>query len=365
MTRHRTIAALALTALSALSFAACGGGGSGSSGGTSVVPTPTTSAPATTVTPSASASPAPKASSSPNAAAGASPSASPSPSPSPSASPSPSPSPIAVTGTVTEFTSGMPLSGFTVTIGATPNPTTCLANQTNTSQPCGVPASILATTSTSSTGAFSIPVPAAGSYLLTIALNSTYATLHQFVTVGSTGLAMGSVHVAALSSDEQNWLIDLNNQRATVSFPTSFSNLVIDEFAEEQARAEAAAIASGAQPQSDATGDLFDGYEFVEAGQLDSDQPYSSDGAIAPGPPGNYMEADTGFMSEKTNCPSGNWQTCPFAENTGHYINLSNTRNVWVGLGESSVASGQYAFFSAIFATDGFGTAPASLRRLK
>ena len=51
-------------------------------------------------------------------------------------------------------------------------------------------------------------------------------------------------------------------------------------------------------------------------------------------------------MAEKSNCPGGNWKTCPFSGTTGHYINMSNTNTVWIGLGES-MTTGSYMGGSA------------------
>ncbi len=288
--------------LTALTLAACGGGGGGSSGG-AVVPT-------------------------------AAPSSSPTVSPTPSPTPTPTPTPLAVTGTALEFTSNAPLVGFTVTVGALPNAATCLNTQSATSMPCGVVASPLPTVTTSASGTFSIAVPTAGTYMLTIGKDTTYATLHRTITATSSGLALGTVKIAALTTDEQAWLIDVNHQRATVSFPTSFANLAIDEYAEEQARAEVSAIVSGAQPYGDATEGIYNNAYFNEPGAM-----YSV-GSVSDlvGSASAYLQADINWMSEKANCPSGNWQTCTFAENTGHYINISNTRDVWVGLAESATS---------------------------
>jgi hypothetical protein len=287
--------------LAALSLAACGGGG----GGGSVVPT-----------------------AAPSGASTAAPTMSPTPMP----TPTPTPTPLAVTGTAVELTSGTPLAGFTVTVGALPNASTCLTAQSATSMPCGVVASPLPTVTTSASGAFSIAVPAAGTYMLSIGKDTTYATLHRTLVATSSGLALGTVNIAALTTDEQAWLVDINHQRATVSFPTSFANLSIDEYAEEQARAEVAAIVSGAQPYGDATESLFANNYAAEPGAM-----YGATGVAALGAlPNVYLDADSAWMGEKANCAGGNWQTCPFAENTGHYINLSNTANVWIGVGESN-----------------------------
>lgn len=288
-----------ITLAAALAVAGCGGGGGGSNPG-SVIPT----GPGGSTT---------------------------SPTPTPTRTPTPTPSPAAISGTAVEYTSSAALAGFTVTVGQTPPPATCLNAESNTSMPCGVVASPLPTVTTSASGAFALTVPL-GTYMLTIGKDNTYATLHRTITVTSSGLALGTVRVAALSADEQAWLTDVNNQRATVSNPVSFSNLAIDEFAEEQAHAEANAVATGAQPYGDATEQLFAGYYAAEAAAM-----YSASGvASEQGAAGAYAAADTSWMSEKANCTNGSWQTCTFSDSTGHYINISNTQNVWVGLGESS-----------------------------
>ena len=285
-----------------MSFVACGGGGGGSTGGGSgVVPTSTpTFAQAT---------------------------------PTPIATPTTAPASLTVNGSVQEFTAGTALAGFTVTVGSVPNATTCLNTESATAMPCGVPASPLPTVATSATGTFSITVPAAGTYMLTIGKDATYATLHRTITVtAGSSLALGTLKVAALSSDEQNWLIDVNHQRSTVSVPVSFANLVVDEYAEEQARAEVAAIVSGSQAYGDATESLFAGNYVAAPGALFQ----ASGAATLIAQSGQYVNADREWMTEIANCPGGNWETCAFAETTGHYINVSNTQNVWIGLGESS-----------------------------
>ncbi len=164
---------------------------------------------------------------------------------------------------------------------------------------------------------------------------STYATLHRTITVAAGGLALGTVKIAALSADEQAWLADVNNQRATVSVPVSFSNLVVDEYAEEQARAEVAAIVSGTQPFGDPTENLYIGYYGASPGVVWSD---AGGAAALVAAASSYLTADSAWMGEKSNCPNGNWQTCAYLENTGHYMNISSTGDVWVGLGESATS---------------------------
>ncbi len=240
-----------------------------------------------------------------------------------------------LSGTLIEYTSGLPLSGFTVTLGTGSDFFTCNSAQTQAVNACEQVASITATTTTSPSGAFSLSNIPVGSYLLVIKQDSTYATLHRWVALSSGQASLGTVKLSALSGDEQRWLVDVNTKRATVSYPASFANLVIDEYAEEQARAEASAVAAGAYSYSDATEGTFLGLYLSSPGVR-----FSGGSGVADLQPAAsaYVAADQAFFAEKANCPNGNWQTCVWAENTGHYIALSNTQDTWIGLGESSTS---------------------------
>lgn len=250
----------------------------------------------------------------------------------PAPTPTPTIAPTTISGTAVEYTSSAALSGFTVTVGQVPAASTCLASQTASANACGVPAGTTVTATTDSTGAFSVTVPATGTYMLTIGKGSTYATLHRTVTAAAGANALGTVKIAALSTDEQNWLADVNNQRATVSVPTSFANLQVDEYAEEQARLWAANVVAGTTTYGDAGYAPYQSAYSASAGAM-----YGATGVLAlGGAPSQYLLIDQNWMSEKANCSGGNWQTCTSAGNTGHYINISNTNTVWVGLGESN-----------------------------
>jgi hypothetical protein len=168
--------------------------------------------------------------------------------------------------------------------------------------------------------------------MLTIGKDATYATLHRTFLANNTSL--GVLKVAALSADEQAWVTDVNNQRATVSDPASYPNLVVDEYAEEQARAEVAGIVSGAEPYGDPTELYYGNIMLSEPGDMYGFRSV----ADLVGSEGAYLQADANWMSEKANCPNGVWQTCTFAEDTGHYINISATDDVWIGMAESSAS---------------------------
>jgi hypothetical protein len=238
------------------------------------------------------------------------------------------------------------LGGFTVTIGQVPSAATCLNGQSNASMPCGVPAAPAATVTTGTNGSFTLSVPAVGTYMMTIGKDTTYATLHRTITVTASGLALGTLNVAALSADEQAWLVDVNTQRATVSYPVSFSNLIVDEYAEEQARQWASDVLAGKVVYGDAGYAPYQSAYGASQGSL-----YAAAGTLnenVAGQPSAYISSDNAWMSEKARCPNGNWQTCTFSSTTGHYINISNTQTVWIGLGEAwNIANpaSQYSYY--------------------
>ena len=166
--------------------------------------------------------------------------------PTPTSAPTAIPTAAPVTGQVADFASGAALSGATVVVGSVPNPATCNGAQTQTLNVCGTPGGTLYQATTSGSGSFSLTVPASGTYMLTVSDGSGYATLHEQLTLAA-GQNLGTLKISALTADEQNWLVLVNQQRATVSFPTSFGNLAVDEYAEEQRRQRATDVSTGAR----------------------------------------------------------------------------------------------------------------------
>jgi hypothetical protein len=264
--------------------------------------------------------------------------------------PPPPPPPTVISGTVTDFAAATPLSGFTVTVGVAPSAGSCNAAQTNALNVCGTVASTVATATTAADGTFSATVPA-GTYMLTIGKDGTYATLHRTYTAAAGANALGSVKLTALSATLQAWLADVNSQRATVATPASFANLQVDEYAQEQAQKWSNDVAAGTTVYGDAAYGPYQSGYGASPGTM-----YGVAGVLAilfPGAPPAFSAetlavADTSWMSEKASSAgpggttvgcgaySGNWQTCPFSAYTGHYINISNTQDVWVGLGTSA-----------------------------
>lgn len=248
-----------------------------------------------------------------------------------------------VSGIVLDGTSNVPLQGTTVSLGTLPNPSTCNAAQTQSVNACGTASAVVASAQTGVNGSFVIPSIATGDYLLTVTKDGSLATLHRKFSVVSGSNALPNVSLLELTASEQSWLAEVNGNRQSISSPMSFGNLVVDEYAQEQAVRWAKDEAAGSIPYTDASYIPYqDAYTaspgaiFTPAGVL----------ALGAGSAYNYTLADSEWFGEKTNCPNGNWQTCTFSSTTGHYINISNTDTVWVGLGESDAAnaSGYHAY---------------------
>jgi hypothetical protein len=228
-------------------------------------------------------------------------------------------------GTVYDSMSSNPLAGATITLGQQPDFTKCAASQS-----CGTPTGKLYKSTTNSSGAFLFNGIPTGQYMLVLTKNSAYAGLHALVNLHA-GHFKTAFRLLALSKDEVAWVADVNHVRTTISYPRSFADMSVDQYAEIEARAWAASVVSGKTLYGDpGLGTFANAY---------SHQPGELYGATAVGAlqygTSQYLAADSGWMGEKANCPKGDWQTCPFKENTGHYMNLSNTDNVWIGVGET------------------------------
>ncbi len=313
-------------AVATLALAACGGGGGGSSSIPTGGPTATpTLAPAT---------------------------------PTPTPSPTAAPAKHAVTGTLTDYVAKTAIAGATVTLGALPS------GACQGWAGCGSPAAPTVTTTTATDGTFSFGAVANGTYFLTIALdaapttNQTYTILHRSITVNGATLALGSVNISQLSSDESAWLKQLNIDRAAVSYPAT-GPVVIDEYDQEAARAEAAAVAANTYPYTDATELVFMGQAAAQPGS------FGAGGGVADGNvgPGQWNQAESAFFAEKANCPNGDWRSCVFASITGHYIYLSQDSAVWVGIGESASAAVAGSGFPGLYAYSGIITQQGSSAR--
>jgi hypothetical protein len=256
-----------------------------------------------------------------------------------SATPTPTPAPTATpvsytaSGTLTDSVTSSVISGATVTIGSMP------ATSCSGWAGCGMPVAPTHVATTAPDGTFSITGLASGTYFLTISVDAsptatqTHTILHRSIAISSANLALGTVHISALSADEKGWLHQLNIDRGSVSFPTT-SPVVADEYDTVASRADSAGIQSGAYPYGDPTEAVFASQAASQPGAFTSISTVADDRVGA----GDWAGAETDFYNEKPNC--ADWRTCTFVGSgvgkNGHYIILSQDSAVWFGLAESS-----------------------------
>lgn len=279
----------------------------------------------------------------------------------PTSAPTTAPAQISsISGSVFDGTSSAALQGATVMFGTIPNRSTCNGAQTQSLNVCGTSSTIIASAQTSASGSFGIPAIDPGNYMLTVTKDGSFATLHRTITVATGANSVSNVSLLELTASQQAWLAEVNNGRMTISSPMSFGNLVVDEYAQEQAVRWAKDEAAGSIPYTDASYGPYQSAYGSSPGAL-----FGAAGVLALGAPQgkayDHTMADGEWFGEKINCPNGNWQTCTFAGNTGHYINISNTNTVWLGLGESDGVNSSAEHAYDIMLIENVGSvAPAS-----
>jgi len=302
----------AATVAFSLLVAACSGGGGGSSpapGGA-----PATLAPVQVASPpSVGATPAPTAP--PSSTATATP------------TPAPAASPLSISGKVVNRDTAATLPGAVVYVSH--------KLQTTDTAPMAAPADGGEVT-TAADGTYAMTLPAQGAYPSTFFVN-VYSpgkvTVHNELTVTASGVnQIRDLGETTLTSDEAGWLALVNQDRAKYGRSVVYT----DETTQEIARLWAAYLAKGHYQHTCPTGDATcpdkNGYAtsqfatFVQTGE----------NLAAISPASTYKDAETGFMAEAANCPQpANPDTCPFAENTGHFINIENQNVVWFGMAEA------------------------------
>ena len=277
----------------------CGGGGggggtSGSNGPSSIVPAAPTSTPGAVAV-----------------AATATPSASPSSGATVSAA-------VSVTGNVADLDSGAPIAGASIT--------TTDAGGTSS-------------TLSAANGSFAFPSHANALVAITASAPG-YAQSVQGYTV--TGAGIRAIKLVAIGAEIAAWLTLVNADRAANG---NAAPLVLNN---------ELTIAARAQARDENTA----GYlaHWNTAGQSATDQCILA-GALACAQNdgigfASATAAEAAFIAEKANCPGGIVATCPFAENTGHLINIVTSSGA-VGLGASHANANAY--------TQDFALAPAAV----
>lgn len=207
--------------------------------------------------------------------------------------------------------------------------------------------------------------------MLMISKDGTYATLHRTVALSGGTTALGTIHLTALDATHQAWLSDFNNRRLTVSNPSSYPNLVVDEYAQEQAD-QAVAAQQTANSSSGSDSSYVSAYA-ASAGAMYSASAFNyGSQATSNNAPDEIMGVDyTGFNFDKTYCNGTPWTTCtPAGSNFGlhtDYPAFSSTSDVWVGLGYPTVTvtpgTATTFYYTVMVVTNSAGTAPSAIRR--
>jgi hypothetical protein len=264
------------------------------------------------------------------------------------ASPTHTPAVPDVTGTVVDGTTGVPIVGAsvylsqsTVIAGATPPPTSASPWPFATTAADGsfdvtnvAPSSWTASFAYVGAG---YPVYATAQWIDVFPTDG-HAAYHAIRTIAPSGTTnLGSIQIARPSAADIAWLNQINSDRATAGVPPVNSPLIFDSVTLQTARFWAQEMLAGnffahTCPSAPATCTEFWLFE-TQRGSIPSSQNIDQQSAG-----GTWQNAEAAFMAETANCPGADWQTCPFTETTGHYINIMSAAN-WAGVGS---AGGDY-----------------------
>jgi hypothetical protein len=263
----------------------------------------------------------------------------------PTASPSHTPAMPDVTGTVVDDTTGEPIPGAavylteaTVIAGATPPPSSAAPWPSATTGADGsfdvmnvAPSTWTASFAYAGTG---YPVYATAQWFEVFSTDghAAYHAIHSIAPNGTTNL--GSIQIAKPSAGDIAWLNRINNDRATAGVPPVNASLILDSVTLQTARYWAQQMASNnffahTCPPAPTTCVAFWLFE-MQHGSIPSAQNIDEQPAN-----GTWQNAEAAFMAETANCPGANWQTCPFTETTGHYINIMAASN-WAGVASTA-----------------------------
>jgi hypothetical protein len=165
-----------------------------------------------------------------------------------------------------------------------------------------------------------------------------HAAYHGVWSVAPSGTTdLGAVAIALPSADETAWLARVNADRASVGVPAVATPLSFDSVTLQTARYWAQQMASlGFYAHQCPSGGGCVAFWLWETQHHSMPSSQNIDyGTLGSS---TWQDAEGAFMAEIANCPNGgNWQTCPFAENTGHYINLM-AASYWAGV---TIATGK------------------------
>ena len=143
---------------------------------------------------------------------------------------------------------------------------------------------------------------------------------------GTTNL--GRIAIAKPTPADGIWLAQINSDRAKNGVPAVTVPLSFDSLTLESARYWVKQMASHPffSHQCPAEATSCEALSLWQARH----HAWTSSQNIAWRSP-TWAAAERKFMSEIHNCPLGNWETCPYSEATGHYINIMSATS-WAGV---------------------------------
>jgi hypothetical protein len=240
--------------------------------------------------------------------------------PQPLATPTATPAAPDVAGAVVDDTNGKPIAGAAVSVGGA----TATTGADGTFDVKNVPPSS-STVSFAYVGA-GYPVYPNAQWVDVVPADghAAYHAIHSIAVTGTTNL--GTLAIALPSPSDIAWLKQINGDRATRGVPAVNAALTFESVTLQTARYWAGQMESGGFfahtcPTGAPSCSPFWLYE-TEHGGMPSSQ--NIDMQVANG---TWQTAEAAFIAEIGNCPGGDWQTCPFSESTGHYINIMQAAN--------------------------------------
>ena len=156
---------------------------------------------------------------------------------------------------------------------------------------------------------------------------------------GATNL--GKIAIAKPGPADEAWLAQINADRAKTGVPAMTVPLSFDSLTLESARYWVKQMAAypffGHQcPSRDTSCQALSLWQARH-------HAWTSSQNIAWHSP-TWASAEQKFMSERYNCPHGNWETCPYSELTGHYINIMSA-TYWAGVAAALGAGAQDRYY--------------------
>jgi uncharacterized protein YkwD len=241
-----------------------------------------------------------------------------------------------VNGTVVDYLTGSPVSNVSLTINSVSGTTTVsserkalgLAVPVQRSETVRAPLSLGRTTQASANGAFSFGAPPSALVAISASAPGYISSLNGYTTPAASG-TIRPITLVPLTSELSGWLALVNSDRAAngaapVTLDGELTIAALAQALDQDTYGYAGHwnhLGQSAEVQCSLAGTLF----------------CAQNGGGGGFP--TYQAVEAAYVAEKANCPGGVATGCPYAENTGHFINLTGGYTI-IGLGAAHVGGG-------------------------